>query len=86
MDDRAQGAVNLGRLFLALLVGAAVVWIVGEVTAPLFEYTSAHSDDPTAAQGSAWLQEGIDFMPALFLFITFFGVVAAAVYSREVLG
>lgn len=82
MDNRAQ-AIGIARFFLGLMVGAIVIFIVGEVTAPLFEHTGEQSQDQVATQGTAWLQQGIDYLPIFFLLISFFGLISYSVYSRR---
>lgn len=84
MDNRAD-ATSISRLFLGLIVGVVVFWIVSLVTEPLFAHTSEASGE-VATKGTAWLQEGINFMPTMFLIISLFGIVAYAVFTREVLG
>lgn len=85
MNDRAQ-SIGIGRLILGTGVGVVVFWIVSEITAPLFEYSSENSaaGDTVAQNGNAWLQEAVNFMPGIVLFIGFFGIIAYAVFSRQV--
>lgn len=84
MDDRAQ-AIGILRMFLALVVGAFVVIIVQEVGNPLLDKAAEQGTDSTSAQGTTWLQEGVTYMPVLFLMIAFFGLIAYSVYRREVI-
>lgn len=81
-DDRAQ-AIGILRLFLSLGVGAIVIWIVTLVADPVLDHADAASTDTTSTQGTQWLQEGIDFIPIIFLFVAFFGLIAYSVYSRR---
>ncbi len=81
-DDRAQ-AIGISQLFLGLLVGVVVVGIVGKVTEPLFEKANAAGSGEVASNGTTWLQQGVDFLPIVFLLIGFFGLIAYSVWSRE---
>jgi Na+-driven multidrug efflux pump len=84
MDERAQGAISIARIFLALGVGAIAIWILNEVATPILNMAGEQSSDPVATAGNSYLSAGVEFVPALFLFITFFGTIAGAVYYREV--
>lgn len=85
MDDRGQ-AIGISRFFLSLGVGGIVIWIVNEVTSPLFTHVQGQTADGSAgAQGTTWLQQGVEFLPIAMLFISVFGLVAYSVYAREVL-
>jgi len=84
MDDRAQ-AIGILRMFLALIVGAFVTMVVREVANPILDKAGTHGTDATSSQGTAWIQEGVNFLPILFLFIAFFGMIAYSVYRREVI-
>lgn len=84
MDTRAQGAIGTARLFLALGVGAVGIWILNETAVPILNFAAQQSSDPVATAGNSYLTSGVEFLPALFLFISFFGTVAGAVYYREI--
>lgn len=84
MDDRAQ-AIGIGRLFLSLGAGAIVFFIVGAVTAPLFEMANEHGSGQVATNGTTWLQQAVDYIPIAVLFVSFFGLVAYAVFTRGIL-
>jgi len=84
IDDRAQ-SIGILRMFLSLAVGAFVVIIVREVGSPLLTKASEHGTDSTSAQGTAWLQEAVNYLPILFLGIAFFGLIAYSVFRREVI-
>lgn len=83
MDDRAQ-AIGILRLFLGLAVGAVVLWILDLAAGPMLSRAANSASDETSAQGTEWLQEGLQYMPMLFLGVSFFGLIAYSVYSREV--
>jgi len=84
MDERAQGAISIARIFLALAVGAVCIWILNSVATPILNISGQQSSDPVATAGNSYLTAGVEFIPALFLFITFFGAIGGAVYYREV--
>lgn len=83
MDERAQ-SIGILRMFLALAVGAIVVWLVRLAGDPILDTAGDHGTDATSSQGTAWLQTGVDYLPILFLLICFFGLIAYSVYRREV--
>jgi hypothetical protein len=83
-DTRGQ-AIGIARLFLALGVGAVVIWIVNLVASPLFDHAESTGATGTAAQGTAWLQQGTAWLPIGFALISFFGLVAYSVFARGVL-
>lgn len=84
-NNRGQ-ATAVFKFFVALVGGAILVLIINEVTSPLFEFINDNNGDPTAATGTTYLEQGINFLPIAFLMISVFGLVAYAVYSREVVG
>lgn len=84
MNTRGQ-AIGISRLLLGLVVGVVVVGVVRKVTNPLFEEASAQGSGEVATNGTTWLQQGVDFLPIIFLLVSFFGLVAYSVYTREVM-
>jgi Na+-driven multidrug efflux pump len=84
-DDRGS-ATSIARLFLGLIVGAIVIWIVGLVADPVLSQASEQSSATVATTGTDYLQAGVDFFPIFILFVSFFGLIAYAVYRREVVG
>lgn len=83
-DTRAQ-AMGIARFFLALGSGAIVVYIVTKVTTPLLDTAAERGSGQVATTGTDYLRQAVDFMPVAVLLVSFFGVVAAAVFAREVL-
>lgn len=73
------------RLFFSLFVGAIVIWLVSEITSPLFDHAKEDGSGRVATQGTTWLQQFGDFLPIMFLLIAFFGIIAYSVFKREVL-
>lgn len=85
-DDNRGQAIGIARLFLGLGVGAVMLFIIGAVTAPLFTHVKGQTDPGSmGATGTMYLQQGIEGLALAFLLISFFGIVAYAVFSREVL-
>lgn len=84
MDNRAQ-AIGISQLFLGLGVGAVVFWIVSEVASPMFDIAKEQGSGEVATNGTTWLQQGVNFLPIVFLMISFFGLIAYSVYTRGVL-
>lgn len=83
-DNRAS--IGIIRFFLSLIVGGIVTWLVWEVANPILEGARASTTNPKANQGTEWFQLLIDNLPIFFLMIAFFGLIALAVFQREVLG
>jgi len=84
-DERGQ-SIGIVRLFLSLLVGLILAWLVDVITSPILSRASAAGETSAATQGTTWLQAGIGSLFLWFLIIAVFGVIALAVYQREVLG
>lgn len=82
-DDRGI-SIGIARFFLSLIVGAVMIFIVATVTDPILSRAETGSDGTAAAPGTGWLQQGIDFMPVLFVLVAGFGLVAYAVFRRQV--
>lgn len=81
-DTRAQ-SVGIAQFFLSLVVALIVAWIVKRIATPILDGASANTQ--TGAQATAWITTGIDSLFLAFLVIAVFGVVALAVFQREVL-
>lgn len=87
MDKRGQtGSIGIWRFFLSLIVGGILIMLALQpIAQPLLEGSRNATTNATANQGTAYLQATVDYMPAIFVFISFFGLIAGAVYWREVL-
>lgn len=83
-DERGD-ATGIANFILALVVGAAVTWIVREISAPLLAKSANASNDQVATTTNGWLDTYIAQLPMLFLFLAFFSLIALAIYQREVL-
>ena len=71
-------------MFLGLIVGAVVVWLVTLVGDPTLQSAGTQGTDATSSKGTSWLLTGMDYLPILFLGVCFFGLIAYSVYRREV--
>lgn len=80
MDDRAQ-AVGIARLFLSLIGGAAVYWVVDETTGAIFPHIADASNSAKADSATAWFQTAVDIMPIIFAVVAFFGLIILSVYQ-----
>lgn len=87
MDTRGQGgSIGIWRFFIALIVGGILIMMALQpVAQPLLDGSMNATTNQTANQATSWLQAGVDNMPIIFLLISFFGLIAGAVYHREVL-
>jgi len=83
-DTRAQ-SIGIAHLLLGLGVGAIMFWIVSEVTSPLLDMARQQGSGEVATNGTTWLTQGVEFLPVAFLMISFFGMIAYAVFTREVM-
>lgn len=81
-DTRAQ--IGLVRFFAALVVGAFLSYFVLKVTDPILERAADQSAGTAAAPASQWLATGGDYLVVIFLVISFFGLIALAIYQRGV--
>ena len=84
-DERAQ-SVGIARLFLSLVVALVLAWIVKTVTDPILTQAAAAGETAQATQATSWFEAGVGSLFLFFLVIAVFGVVALAVFQREVLG
>jgi len=84
-DTRAQ-AIGLSRFFLALVVGAVMLLVIGVTTEPLFARAKTSTNNAQANAATNWLQAGVDHLAVVILLLAFFSVTVYAVYAREILG
>lgn len=84
-DTRAQ-SVGISRFLLSMLVAVVLAWIVKTVTEPILSESQTKATEPAAINAVSWLQAGTESLFVFFLVIGLFGIVALAVYQREVLG
>jgi len=85
MDNRAQ-PVGIGQFLLSMVVALVLAWMVNTVTEPILSRASAAGETAAATQATSWFQAGVNSLFVFFLIIGVFGIVALAVYQREVLG
>jgi len=81
-DTRGQ-SIGFIRLFLSLIAGAAVVWIVMEVANPVLAGTRNATNNAKANEATEWFQMAVDYMPLAFLLIALFGIIALSIFQRE---
>lgn len=82
MNTRAQ--IGIVRFFAALGVGAILAFLVYQVTDPLLERAAEQSAGTAAEPATGWLVTGGDYLVVIFLLISFFGMIALAIYQRGV--
>lgn len=82
MDNRAQ--IGIVRFFAALGVGAILSFLALQVTNPLLERAGEASAGTAAAPATTWLTTGGEYLVVIFLGISFFGMIALAIYQRGV--
>jgi hypothetical protein len=82
MNNRGQ--IGIVRFFAALILGAALVYLVTQVTEPLLERAGEQSAGTAAAPATQWLTTGGDYLLLIFLLISFFGLISLAIYQRGV--
>lgn len=84
-DDRAQ-AIGFSRFIMAVFVVGSILWfILDQVARPLATGAENSTTNATLNQGSAWLVDFIDLLPAIILVTGALGVIVLAIYQREVL-
>lgn len=85
LDDRAQ-SIGIPRFLLSLVGAVMLAFIVSRITAPILDGSSAAATTQTGTQSVQWLTIAVDNLFLWFLVIAVFGLVALAVFQREVLG
>lgn len=79
--DRGQ-AIGIAVLFLSLVAGAFVVWIVREAGQPILDHASNATNNATANAATGWMETWMSYMPVAFLVIGMFGLVVLSIYLR----
>lgn len=82
MTNRAQ--VGILRFFAALVLGAPLAYFVLQITDPLLDRAADQSAGTAAEQSTQWIAAGGDYLVVIFLLISFFGLIALAIYQRGV--
>jgi len=85
MDSRAQ-SIGIARYFLALIVGAVMIWIVDKVTAPVLSGAQNATTNASANQATTWMQDFIGWLPVAFLLLGMFSLIVYSVFIREAIG
>lgn len=85
-NTRAQGSMGIARLFLALIAGAIVIWMVGMVSTRIMPGAKEAGTEPSHTQATEWLLQGEALLPAIILLIVILGPIIYAIYERQVVG
>lgn len=84
-DDRAQ-AIGFSRFLMATFVIGSLMWfLMDQVGRPLAQGAKNSTGNATMNQGSNWLLDFVDLLPAVILVTGVLGVIVLAIYQREVL-
>ena len=81
-DTRAQ--VGIVRFFLALLIGAPLAYLVGQVVTPLLDHAADATAGTNAAPATQWFGTINDWLIVVFLMVAFFGLFSLAIYQRGI--
>lgn len=82
-----ERAISIGivRFFLSVFgIGSIMTFLVWEITAPILDRADTEGAGTAAAEGTTWLNQGLDYLPVIFLLVGGFGLVAYAVFQRQV--
>lgn len=82
--DRRGQSIGLARFVLGLGVFAVMFFIIQQVATPVLDGSKNATTNETAIQGTVWITDAIDLMPAAAMLISLFGVIAYAVFVRSV--
>lgn len=85
MDTRAQGSIGLSRLFLALGVGAIMLWMISMVADELLPGAKEATSTEARTQGTEWLMQTPELIAAFIMIIALFGTITYAIYQRQVI-
>jgi len=83
MDNRAQ-SLGIAHLYLALLAGTFVIWIVQMVTTPVLNHARNATASTQANTATGWFETFVTYLPGIFLLIGFFGLIVLAVYLNGI--
>lgn len=79
-----RGQIGIVRFFLGLIMGVPLVYIATQVTEPILDRAGESSADTAAAPATEWLATGGEYLLVIFLLVSFFGLIALAIYQRGV--
>lgn len=85
MDTRGQ-TIGYVRFFAALIIGGMLAFFAAKVTSPILNRASEQSAGTAAEPASGWLITFGDNMVVIFLLVSFFGLIALAIFQRRVTG
>jgi len=83
IDDTRGQAIGILRFFAALIVGAPLAYFAYRVTEPILDKSETAAQGTDAAATAGWLSAFGEYMVVVFLFVSFFGLVALSLYQRE---
>lgn len=86
LDDTRAQSVGIAKFLLSLVVALMLAWMVKRITDPILSRAGTEATAPAAVQANQWFTAGVNSLFLSFLVISVFGIVALAVYQREVLG
>lgn len=85
MDNRGQ-TIGIVRFFAALILGAPLAYFALRISTPLLDRASEESAGTAAAPASGWLMTFGENIVLIFLLVSFFGLIALAIFQRRVSG
>jgi hypothetical protein len=85
MDNRGQ-TIGIVRFFAALVIGGFLSYFVYELTSPILDRASEQSAGTAAAPATTWLTQLGDNLVLVYLLVSFFGLIALAIFQRRVTG
>jgi len=83
MTSQLQQSVEYVQFFASLGAGAAVTWVVWELTERPRTYNQNNASLELVANSTDWFGAVIDNLPVIFLFIAALGSIAWTVYKTN---
>lgn len=80
---RAQ-SVGIALFFIALIGGAFVIWINQMAGESILNFAANQTSNPAGNAGTNWFRSFMNLLPVIFMGIGFFGLLAQAIFQREV--
>lgn len=82
IDDNRGLALGIAVLFLSLIGGAILIWIMQMVSSPVLNYAANATASTEANAATGWFRTLVEFMPGIFLLLALFGTVVYALFTR----
>lgn len=76
-------SIGISQFLLTLAVGAIMLYLISQVSENVLPGAREATNNETANQGTAWIQQGVDLLPIVILLIAFLSLIVLAVYQRE---